>query len=122
MNNKGQVLVAFVILLPIFFIIFSLIIDLGFLYIEKRNISNNTKDSVEYYLNNITDPQIDNKVKELLNKNISDIDKIEINNTDPYVEIKVIKKRKSLYSIISNNYEIEVIYKGLKNSKEIIKG
>ena len=94
MNNKGQTLVIFVIILPILLMMLTLIIDLGFLYIEKRNISNNVYDSVEYYLENITDKDIKEKTEKLLKKNIKDIE-ININETLEYVEINVSKTRKS---------------------------
>ena len=121
MNNKGQTLIIFVIILPILLMVLTLIIDLGFLYIEKRNISNNVYDSVEYYLDNIEDDNVKQNVKNLLNKNIKDIN-IEIEETLEYVEIKVFKNRKSLYSIITHNTEINVIYRGIKENKKIIKG
>ena len=122
MNNKGQTLVIFVIILPILLIMLTLIIDLGFMYIEKRNIENNVYDSVEYYLENIAEEDINNKVNKLLDKNIKDIDKLIINDEEEFVEIKVSKIRKSIYSIIINNTEISVKYKGYKESKRIIKG
>ena len=122
MNNKGQILVIFVIMLPIFLILLTFVIDLGLVSIEKRNISNNTYDCVEYYLNNKDDENIEDKIKSLLNKNINNIDNIKINNTDEYIEITVSKKHKSLYSVISNNYDIKITYKGIKESNEIIKG
>ena len=50
MNSKGQVLVMFIIILPVLLIIFTLVAELGLSYIEKRNISSNTYDAVEYYL------------------------------------------------------------------------
>ena len=121
MNNKGQTLVIFIIILPILLMIFTLIVDLGFLYIEKRNIDNNVYDSVEYYLDNITDENIENKINKLLNKNIKDIDDIIINETDEYIEIKVSKIRKSLFSIITKDNQINITYKGIKESKKIIK-
>lgn len=121
MNNKGQTLVIFVIILPILLMALTLIIDLGFLYIEKRNIGNNLYDSVEYYLDNIEEENIDVKVKELLKKNIDDVN-ININETDSYVEITVLKQRKSIYSIITHDTNIKLTYKGIKESKEIIKG
>ena len=121
MNNKGQALVIFVIILPILLMVFTLIIDFGFLYIEKRNISNNVYDSVEYYLENIDDEDVLNKTKELLNKNIKDM-KIDIKETDEYIKINVSKKRKSLYSIITHDTNINITYKGIKENKEIIKG
>ena len=122
MNNKGQTLVIFVIILPILLIILTLIVDLGFMYIEKRNIENNVHDSLKYYLDNIDDNDIEIKVNKLLNKNIKDIDKIIINNEDNYVEVTLTKVRKSIYSIITNSTEISVNYKGYKDSKKIIKG
>ena len=122
MNNKGQTLVIFVIILPVLLMVFTLIVDLGFLYIEKRNIDDNVYDSAEYYLDNITDENIENKVNKLLNKNIKDIDDIVINETDEYVEIKVSKTRKSLFSIITKDNKINITYKGIKESKKIIKG
>lgn len=117
MNNKGQVLVIFVILLPILLMILSLVIDLGLLSIEKRKIENNLYDAVEYYL------ESNNKEKtiSLLNNNLNDID-IKINDNNDYVEIIVTKNYKGLYTIISNNQEIKIIYKGIKETKEIIKG
>ena len=122
MNNKGQTLVIFVIVLPILLIMLTLIIDLGFMYIEKRNIESNVYDSVEYYLENINDNNINNKVNKLLNKNIKDIDKLIIKDEEEFIEIKVSKVRKSIYSIITNNTEISVNYKGYKEDKRIIKG
>ena len=122
MNNKGQTLVIFVIILPILLIMLTLVIDLGFLYIEKRNIENSVYDSVEYYLENIDDEDIDAKVNKLLNKNIKNIEKLVINDTEEYIEIKILKIRESIYSIIINDTEINVHYKGFKNNKKIIKG
>jgi len=122
MNNKGQTLVIFVIVLPILLVMFTLIVDLGFLYIEKRNIENNVYDSLEYYLNNIDNNDIETKVNKLLNKNIKNIYKLTINNNDEYVEITIVKERKSIYSIITNSTKINVNYKGYKDSKKIIKG
>lgn len=122
MNNKGQTLVIFVIVLPILLIMFTLIIDLGFLYIEKRNISNNVYDSVEYYLENIDDEEVKNDVEKLLNKNIKNIEDIKIKENEEYVEIYLTKTRKSLYSIITHDTKISVNYIGYKENKEIIKG
>lgn len=117
MNNKGQVLVIFVILLPILFMVLSFVVDIGLFSIEKRKISNNTYDAVEYYLESNDKGNTIN----LLNNNLDDIN-IKINETLDYVEITVIKKYKSLYTTICNDQEIRIIYKGIKETKEIIKG
>ena len=112
MNNKGQVLVIFIILLPLFLLILGFVIDIGLLSIEKRRISNNVYDAVEYYLeSNDKDKTID-----LLEDNLDGVD-IKINDSDDYVEITVKKSYKGLYK-----EEINITYKGIKETKEIIKG
>ena len=116
MNNKGQVLIIFVILLPIFLLIFTFIIDLGLLSIEKRKISNNIYDALEYYLDNIDKE----KTIKLLEKNLDNIE-IDIIDDADYVEIIVSKKYKGIYNVIYDN-EINITYKGNKETKEIIKG
>lgn len=116
MNNRGQVLVVFVILLPILLLIFTFVVDIGLLSIEKRKISNNTYDAVEYYLENLDKEKTIN----LLNSNLEDI-KIDITDEDIYVIIYVEKNYKGIFNIIYDN-KIVVKYKGNKETKEIIKG
>ena len=108
-------------MLPIFLMVLALVIDLGLLSIEKRKISNNTYDAVEYYLNNVDDISIKEKTIKLLENNLNDIEIDLIDSTD-YIEINVEKEYKSLYTIISNDQKISITYKGIKESKEIIKG
>ena len=122
MNNKGQTLVLFVIILPIILIVFTLVIDLGLLHIDKRNIENNVVSSIEYYFSDKSDEKFETKITDMLNKNILDIDKIYINNTSEYLEIKVIKNSKRLYKLLTDNSQITVTYRGYKENKKIIKG
>jgi len=116
MNSRGQVLVIFVILLPIFLMIFTFIIDLGMLSIEKRKVDNNTYDALEYYLDN------NNKDKtiKLIKNNIEDVS-VDIKDNENSVEISVSKEYKGIYNIIYDN-EIKIIYIGNKETKKIIKG
>ena len=120
MNNKGQTLIVFVILLPILLMIMSIIIDFGMLYIEKRNISNNLEDAITYYLNNIDDSNVRSDTINCLNKNIDNI-RLNVNEDENYIIFNIKKERKS-YSIIKLNTEIDITCKGNKNTKEIIKG
>ena len=121
MNNKGQVLVIFVIILPILLIILGLVVDLGLFALEKRKIDNNTYDSIEYYLKNIDTEDIKEKTTKLLENNLDNVD-IKIIDENDYIEITVIKNYKSIYSVISNYEDINIKYKGIKETKEIIKG
>lgn len=121
MNNKGQVLVIFVIMLPIFLIILGLVVDLGLFALGKRKVDNNTYDALKYYLNNIESENVKLNTEKLLESNLDNV-QIDIIDKDEYIEIKVIKDYKSVYSVISNNKNISIKYKGKKETKEIIKG
>ena len=116
MNSRGQVLVIFIILLPIFLMILTFIIDLGMLYIEKRKCDNNTYDALEYYL------ESNNKDKtiKLIENNVEDIE-VNIKDSESSVEMSVSKEYRGIYNIIYNN-KIKITYIGNKETKKIIKG
>ena len=116
MNNKGQVLVIFVILLPIFLMILTFVIDLGMLSIEKRKCDNNTYDAIEYYL----DSNNKEKTIKLIENNIEDVS-VDIIDSENSVKISVSKEYKGIYNIIYDN-EIKITYIGNKETKKIIKG
>lgn len=120
MNNKGQTLVIFIILLPIFLFLLVLVVDYGLLSIEKRKVDNNTKDALEYYLSNIDDVDIKNKAINLLKENVDNVEVNIIDDVD-FVEIIVKDNYKSIYNVLTDTKFI-IKYKGNKQSKEIIKG
>lgn len=124
MNKRGQVLVAFVLLLPILFMLIGLIIDCGYLYIEKRSVDNNIKDALEYGLKHIEEDNIEDKLKKQLNLNIEEIEKLNINIVDKIIEIKLEKNKKSIFTSVfsKHKYEISSHYKGyIKEDKIVIR-
>ena len=122
MNKKGQVLVAVVLLIPIMFMFIGLIIDLGYLYIEKRNIDNNIKDALEYGLKNIEDANIENKLRKQLKLNIENIEKLNIKINDKIIEIELEKSRKGVFTLVfsKSEYKISSHYKGYINEEKIV--
>lgn len=118
LNNKGQVLVAFVIILPIVLFLLVSIIDIGLYGIEKRNISDNVKSSVRYGVKNIKDDNIEAKVRALLMKNIDGLEESDVNITisDNYIKVTVNKDYKPLFKF--NRLSTNVSYSGsISNSK-----
>ena len=123
MNERGQVLVVFIIILPLILLVLSLIIDLGSLYNEKRMIDNNVKSALEYALDNVDDKNIKEKTTKLLNKNIDDIDTMEIIVDNKNITIRVDKKCESIFKTtkIKEYYEIKSNYVGNIENKRITK-
>jgi len=50
-NNKGQALVEFVLILPIFIFLLLVIIDFGIIFNEKNNLENVSLDIINLYNN-----------------------------------------------------------------------
>ncbi len=121
LNSKGQVLVVFVILLPIFLLILMGLVDIGLLNLEVKKLNTNTHDALEYYLDNYKEEDVLENKKALLNKNMKNIN-ISINDNDNKVTIKVEKHYKSVYSVISKRERLISKYIGDKETKKILKG
>ena len=123
MNNcKGQVLVLFVLILPIILMGLVLVIDLGLLYSEDKHIENSIKDALQYGIQNSEDKEVIEKITRLLNENISDIDNIEIKNQENNLKIEVEKKYEGLFRGIfpTNIYNIKNAYYAYINDGELV--
>lgn len=123
MNRKGQVLVMFVILLPIFFIIMTLLIDIGNLILTNNEINDVSYMVLEHCLDHLDEEDIIDSSKELLklnNKNLN-IESFKIENDKVYLNVNYQVK-----GIISNIVNIKLFdinnkYKAyIKDDKKII--
>lgn len=70
MNNKGQTLVFFVILIPLVFIIFTVVFDYSYMVREHNRLYDIGKSSLNYLLKNKKEK---NEVEEVILKNDNDI-------------------------------------------------
>ena len=122
MNNKGQSLATFIIILPIIVLLLVLVLDYGLMSAEKRNITSDIKTSIKYGLNNLENSNNSNDIKELIYKNIDQnkIKKLDIDITNNSVSIDIIVKYDSIFKIINN--EIKLSYIGtIENNKIEVK-
>lgn len=124
MNKKGQVLVAFVLILPLLLMFSTLIVDVGYLYIEKRNVDNNVKDAIEYGLKNIDEDNIylKNKIENQIKLNIDDIEVLKVNIENSIIEIELVKRKNSIFAYIFSNtkYEVSTHYRGYIDKEKFI--
>lgn len=123
MNRKGQVLVMFIILLPIFFIIMTLLIDIGNLILTNNEINDVSYMVLEHCLNHLDEEDILDTSRELLklnNKNLN-IESFKIENNKVYLNVSYQVK-----GIISNIVNIKLFdinnkYEAyIKDDKKII--
>lgn len=121
-NNKGQSLVMFVLIIPIFLLILTLVYDIGNAIYEKDRLSNTNYLTIEYGLNNI-DTVTENDLKNLIEQNTSNLKYIYVTIEENQIEIKMEKDAKSIIGKMFNFNLVKIIshYKGkiINNQKEI---
>lgn len=120
MNNKGQTLVVFIILLPVLFLFLGLVYDFGLISLENKKIKNNIEEIISYSLDNLEEENLTLKIKENLENNLGSI-KTNITLENNIVLINVKKEIKTIFIKKQINNQINITYKGyLDNNKKII--
>lgn len=103
MNRKGQALVEFVLILPIFIMILFSIVDFGMIFNKKNELENISVDVVNMLNKDIPLEEIKSEY--------ADID-IEISNDDKYKNVVISDKidilTPGLNRILGNPYEVKV--------------
>ncbi len=118
MNNKGQTLVIFVLFIPIFALVLTMVINKSNMYYDKRNMENIIKEAINYGLNNIEDENIENKINIFISKNIECEKEINIENDE--ITIELTKENETIKKILGYG-NIKVKYKGKieENKKKV---
>ncbi len=131
MNNKGQSLVLFTLLIPITILIFAMVVDIAKMTLLRDEIDHISYLVLDYALDSYTSSNLDlntenidisNKVKKLILKNQSNVEQILIKNTDNSIYLTITCKEKM--SIFKNIkiFTIESNYVGyLEENEKIIK-
>ena len=119
MNNKGQVLVAFILMIPIILMLVICIVDVGLQSVEIRRIDNTVRNSVKYGINNLDKKNVEATMKSLIMDNLKNIDDtiINVDVDNNYVKASVIVKYKGLINI--TNKTIKSSYYANVNNEKI---
>ena len=122
-NNKGQSLVIFIVMIPIIILIMILVMDIGNLSYEKQELDNINKIVLNYGLDNIDKLEIVNDMYALAKNNNPKVNyKINYNNKEFIITSKYYVKGVCTKIINVDGYLAKSTYKGyLKNDKHIIK-
>lgn len=103
MNNKGQALVEFVLILPVFIFILFAVYDIGMIFSKKNSLENDSSDIIELYNNGKEIYEIEDMYKNL---------NISITEEDEYKKIVIEDKVKLITPgfnlIFGNPYKINV--------------
>lgn len=124
MNNKGQSLILFVLLIPVLLLILFLVYDMGNIVLLKEKLDNINYIVIDYGLDNLDNLELETKLNDMINKNKNDIDKIDINIENNIIKITLKDKISNKISILKNfdNLDVSSSYIGyLDEDKKIIR-
>ena len=118
LNNRGQSLVMFVVIVPLLLLVLAMVVDIGNLVNNKIEINSVNKLAISYGIDNIDKDNIENEVKDIINKNYKDIDDIKISIQDEKISIDLKCYSKSIFGNIigTKGYLIESSYKAYMDS------
>ncbi len=114
MDNKGQSLVFFVLLLPFVFLLIMTLSEVGNLLIVQNKYETEIKSAIGYGLKHIDEEGTIDKVKELLDYSIPEEKEITI--LDKKIEVRVQKN----YKILGKKFKSDFNYIGYMENKKII--
>lgn len=121
LNNRGQTLVLFVMLLPIMLLVMVLVFDIGKSIVEKQKLDNISFMIVSYGIEHSKDDNIEGTLKELVTLNYKDATDVEILVKDDYVSISLSGKVKGVFGNLVGKsfFEVKSYYIGNINDKKI---
>lgn len=123
LNNKGQSLILFIVILPILLLILVLVIDVGRIIVLKQELDNINKIVLDYGLDNIDMDDLNNKMVELVKLNNNEIDDININLEEDKLYIELNMDTGGMLSglVDISIFDIKSSYVGyIKDDKKII--
>lgn len=115
LNNKGQVLVLFIILLPILILLLLITIEIGNIYLDKTKTKNTIKEIIITGLKHY-DETTNETINTLIEKNIDNIESKNIFTTEDEIRINIIQNK----TLFGRKLEIKYKYIGLKQEEKII--
>lgn len=113
MNNKGQSLVAFILLLPVILLFMTSLWEIGDASVTKAKYENEIKSTIKYGLNHLEEENIREKIENL----IFDLKGPKIITIE---ENKIAIKYEYSYQIFNNKKQIKISYIGYKENDKII--
>lgn len=123
LGNKGQSLAIFVIFIPVFIMIGTLVVDVCYAKYNARRLDNIAKEVLRYGLKHIEEEPFNNMV-DLIYQNDSEIDdyKINIDNENKRIEITLSKSTKGFFgSVVGKEiYKEKSTYIGYLDNEKII--
>lgn len=121
LNNKGQSLVMFILIVPILLLIMILVIDVGNVIMNKQELDNVNYLTIEYGLDHLEETDLENKLANMIVANNLKLNEINVNVENNRINIVLKKTVKGIIAKKFKIFDIESKYVGyIEDEKEMI--
>ena len=124
MNNRGQSLISFVLIIPIILMILFMVYDIGNMVLLREKLDNINYIAIDYGLDKIDDSDLNAKLNELIKKNKNDIEVVNISISEGKIRITLEDRLNNKFSLISKfkTFTVKSSYIGyIENDKKVIR-
>ena len=122
MDRKVQILVGFLLVLPLLLILFIFVVDIGFMKVEERKLENVVKEAITYGLKQeLPEEEVQQRVETMIRKNIENLEFLDTIVTNGNIRIHLSVRRKNVFGTILNQrvYKIDKQYQGYLENETI---
>lgn len=121
MNRKGQTLILFVIMIPIFLLVMAIVVDTGIILKEHTRLNSTTKTIIKTILESKTENNYEEQIIDLMNKNKIPTKNLKVEVKKNYIIIKNEYEKTSIFGNIIGikNYKIKCSLKGTIEQEKI---
>lgn len=120
LNNKGQTLVMFIVIIPILISIMVLVIDLGSAFAKKQELNNVNKLVIEYGLDNLDQENLESDLTSYITMNAKDLSNVKVTVENNTINVTTKAYIDGIISKALNidGFEIVSTYQGYLSGKE----
>lgn len=111
LNDRGQTLVLFVLLLPVFILILGFLVDMGNLHIQKRKVDYTIDDTLQYGMEHLDmdEDMLKQELHKLLQLNLKTIEKERIVIENNQITISITKKIETVFGNLFQKEEDTIV-------------
>ncbi len=109
LDHKGQTLVSFALILPLLVMLFALVIDTGYTYLEDKKLKDSVLIGLKYGMKHYEeDPKTE--IRDIITENVDGLSMLNIYTEGNQIKIQAHKPKKRIFFNFNTSSELVVIY------------
>lgn len=109
LDHRGQTLVSFALILPLLVMLFALVIDTGYTYLEDKKLKDSVLIGLKYGMKHYEeDPKTE--IRDIITENVDGLSMLNIYTEGNQIKIQAHKPKKRIFFNFNTSSELVVIY------------